>query len=71
MTAEPNEPVEPPDDDARDLPRDPTPGPVEKAADHNDDTDDPETDAMGINDKDPIDAALVGQPVDADHEPPD
>ena len=68
MTAEPNEPVEPPQDDAADLPLDPSAGATQKG---DEEDDDPETDAMGINDDDPIDRTLVGKPVDADEEPHD
>jgi hypothetical protein len=73
MTAEPNEPVEPPQNDAADLPPDPTADMAERAAGGTDDeTDkDDDTDAMGIDDDDPIDATLVGKPVDSDEEPPD
>jgi hypothetical protein len=70
MTAEPNEPVEPPQDDAADLPKDPSADMLERTAGGDEDTD-PNTDAMGINEDDPIDRTLVGQPDDADQEPPD
>jgi hypothetical protein len=60
-----DEAAEPPPDDVADLPANPGADGADGA------DDDPDTDAMGINDDDPIDATLVGKPLDADEEPPD
>ena len=56
------DPVEPAPADAGS----PDAGPDPLGADTDSDDEDDSTDAMGIDDDDPIDATLVGKPVDAD-----